>query len=248
MDNLKWWTRLLLIGAIVAVVLLVAAPLGYRLGLSPLRLSFLGLQVALLTGAVVFVLALIMALLAGAKGLPRNRNFLVATLLAGVVPAVVLVPQILTARSVPPIHDITTDTVNPPTFVAIVALRKDAANDLVYATETISHAEMAALQKAAYPDVKPLETRLAPAAAVARAAEVLQELGIEVVNVDPAAGIVEGTATTFWFGFKDDVVVRVTPLEQGSLVDVRSVSRVGRSDVGVNARRIVAILSAFQPK
>jgi uncharacterized protein (DUF1499 family) len=60
----------------------------------------------------------------------------------------------------------------------------------------------------------------------------------KIVESNPDLGRIEATDTTLWFGFKDDVVVRVTPKEQGSRIDVRSVSRVGRSDVGTNARRI----------
>jgi uncharacterized protein (DUF1499 family) len=63
-------------------------------------------------------------------------------------------------------------------------------------------------------------------------------MGWEIVDSDPERGRIEATATTFWFGFKDDVVVRVRPASEGSRIDVRSVSRVGRSDVGTNAERI----------
>ena len=65
---------------------------------------------------------------------------------------------------------------------------------------------------------------------------------IALVPLDPARGRIEATATTLWFGFKDDVVVRVRPAPEGSRIDVRSVSRVGRSDVGTNAERIEAYL------
>jgi uncharacterized protein (DUF1499 family) len=60
----------------------------------------------------------------------------------------------------------------------------------------------------------------------------------EVVAADAAAGRIEATATTPWFGFRDDIVVRIVPADGGSRVDVRSVSRVGKGDLGVNARRI----------
>ena len=63
-------------------------------------------------------------------------------------------------------------------------------------------------------------------------------MGWEIVASDPAAGRIEATDTTFWFGFKDDVVVRVAAAPDGSRVDVRSLSRVGLSDVGTNAARI----------
>jgi uncharacterized protein (DUF1499 family) len=70
-------------------------------------------------------------------------------------------------------------------------------------------------------------------------------MGLEVVDVNQAAGIVEATATTFWFGFKDDVVVRIRETQQGSKLDLRSVSRVGQSDIGANAARIQTFIANF---
>ena len=64
-----------------------------------------------------------------------------------------------------------------------------------------------------------------------------------LVAAEAADGRIEATDTTFWFGFKDDVVVRVQPADNGSRIDVRSESRVGKSDVGTNARRIRAYLA-----
>ena len=82
----------------------------------------------------------------------------------------------------------------------------------------------------------------APAATVSQVVAALQDMGLEIVAVDEAGGVVEATETTFWFGFKDDVVVRVRPSGDGSIVDVRSVSRVGLSDLGANAARIMELL------
>ena len=98
---------------------------------------------------------------------------------------------------------------------------------------------------AAYPELKTLQSDLGVAAAVDRAASVLKDQGLEIVNTDRGNGIVEATATTFWFGFKDDVVVRIRPSGNGSKIDVRSVSRVGQSVIGVNAARIMKFASAF---
>ncbi len=71
-------------------------------------------------------------------------------------------------------------------------------------------------------------------------------MGWKIVDENQAEGRIEATATTRWFGFKDDVVIRIAPSGgNGSRVDVRSVSRVGRSDVGTNARRIRAFLKKF---
>jgi hypothetical protein len=75
---------------------------------------------------------------------------------------------------------------------------------------------------------------------------VAQELGWEIVAVDPAAGRVEATATTLWFGFKDDIVVRVRRADGGAQVDVRSVSRLGGGDLGANAARVRAFLERLE--
>ena len=90
-----------------------------------------------------------------------------------------------------------------------------------------------------------LESDLSVPEAVAQAALVLAQQGLEVVNVDVDNGRVEAVATTFWFGFKDDLVVRIQPTHTGSKIDVRSVSRVGQSDLGANAARIAKFLQAF---
>jgi uncharacterized protein (DUF1499 family) len=90
-----------------------------------------------------------------------------------------------------------------------------------------------------------LALKLPPNQAFDRALERAREMGWEIVDANPAHGRIEATATTFWFGFKDDVVVRVSADEAGSLIDVRSLSRVGRSDVGANARRIRCYLDGL---
>jgi uncharacterized protein (DUF1499 family) len=63
-------------------------------------------------------------------------------------------------------------------------------------------------------------------------------MGWQIVDANASEGRIEATDTTFWFGFKDDIVIRVAATSGGSRIDVRSVSRVGRSDVGTNAKRI----------
>jgi uncharacterized protein (DUF1499 family) len=142
------------------------------------------------------------------------------------------------AQRLPFIHDITTDLENPPVFVAILPLRADAPNSAEYGGP-----EIAAQQRAGYPDLGPLTLQEPPAPAFTRALEAARAMGWEIVASEPTEGRIEATATTFWFGFKDDVVVRVTPTDGGSRIDVRSVSRVGRSDVGANAKRITAYLA-----
>ena len=106
--------------------------------------------------------------------------------------------------------------------------------------------EVAAQQKAAYPEIQPLRLELVPDVAFTQAHEAAKGQGWEIVDTDRSAGRIEATDTTFWYGFKDDVVVRLTPEGSATRVDVRSVSRVGLGDVGKNASRIREYLKALQ--
>jgi uncharacterized protein (DUF1499 family) len=131
------------------------------------------------------------------------------------------------------IHDITTDTEDPPQFVALHALRLTTFNGPEYAGEKV-----ASIQKAAYPDIKPHPVDAMPAQAFERALKAARDMGWLIVASVPEEGRIEATATTRWLRFRDDVVVRVTPHGAGSRIDARSKSRIGRSDFGANAKRI----------
>src|SRR5437588_404451 len=102
--------------------------------------------------------------------------------------------------------------------------------------------QLAEQQRRAYPDIVPAVLAAGPEVAFARALDAARAMGWEIVDAQPKEGRIEATATTFWFGFKDDVVVRITPLSAGSRIDVRSKSRVGRGDTGTNAQRVRAYL------
>ncbi len=132
-----------------------------------------------------------------------------------------------------PIHDISTDTVSPPAFEVLDETRAGASNTLEYGGPDLARA-----QASAYPDIAPLETDLPADAAYQRALAVAQDMGWEIVASDAERRRIEATARTSVFYFADDVVLVVTPHEDGSRVDMRGVSRVGRSDQGVNAARI----------
>lgn len=132
-----------------------------------------------------------------------------------------------------PIHDITTDTTDPPVFVDILPLRAGARNGASY-----GGARVAELQRAAYPDIVPVDLALAPAAAFAKSLATANAMGWAIVAADSSAGRIEATATTRVFRFRDDVVIRVRARDGGSRVDIRSVSRIGERDLGKNASRI----------
>jgi hypothetical protein len=145
----------------------------------------------------------------------------------------------------PPIHDLSTDLVNPPAFDQVIPLRAadGAQNPPEYAGE-----EFAAAQRKAFPDLVSL-TVPQPAAEVFAAAEATaRALGWEIVAADASAGRIEATDTTAWFRFRDDVVIRLTPGEQGTVVDVRSKSRVGMGDMGTNAARIRQFLDDLKTR
>jgi len=224
-----------LIVSVAAVALLLAAGPGTRAGLWTFRTGFQMLRYAAYGGMGGAALALV-ALVAGGR-----RGLAALALLLGL--AAFLPPWMMQrgARSKPPIHDITTDTENPPPFVAVAPLRRDASNPAEYGGP-----EIAAQQRKAYPDLKPAVLSLPPARAFERARDEAKAQGWEIVAAVPEEGRIEATDTTRWFGFKDDVVIRVRPEGQGSRVDVRSVSRVGRGDVGKNAERIRRFLEGLR--
>ena len=141
------------------------------------------------------------------------------------------------AESVPPIHDITTDTRNPPQFLPdVVALRAaaHASNSTVY-----GGARVAALQKKAYPDIRPMLFGLPAAQVFSGALRGVKAMGWKLDSEYPSLGIIEASSTTLWFGFTDDIVIRIEPLSVGSRLDIRSESRIGGSDIGRNAARIL---------
>lgn len=231
-----WLRRIALAFAVLAVALLAASGPGVRAGLWPY-----GLGLRLFASVIVFgAAAAALAIVALAARRWRGPSALIA-LVVGVAAAALPGTALLQARSLPPIHDITTDTANPPPFVAVVPLRAGAPNPPQY-----GGAKIAEQQRASYPDLRPLELAEPPAQAYARALAAVRAMGWEIVAADEAGGRIEAVATTRWFGFKDDVVIRIALAAGGTRVDMRSKSRVGRSDVGANAKRIREFFGILQ--
>jgi uncharacterized protein (DUF1499 family) len=228
-------TLALAISVIALAALGLSGP-GSRMGWWHFRIGFTLMQWAAY-GAIAAAAVALLALIVGGR---RGRAAVALVVAAGVF----AVPFAFRrkAMSVPPIHDITTDTADPPQFVDVVARRAaaQASNPPEYAGP-----EVAAQQKRAYPDLLPITLAYPPARAFDRARAAVESFGWEIVAADPAQGRIEATDTTRFFGFKDDVVIRIRPEGSGSRVDVRSKSRVGRSDVGANAARIRAFRDAL---
>lgn len=228
--------RYVLALSVIAALLLLAAGPGTRMEWWDFRTGFSLMRWAAFAGMAAAAIAL--AMLAVPRTRRTGAGTLVAALLVGLGVAFVPWNGMRQAKKVPPIHDISTDTRRPPEFVAILPLRVDAPNPAVY-----GGADVAQAQAEAYPDLQTRRMGLAPEQAFDRALATARIMDWEIVAADPAAGRIEATATTLWFGFKDDVVIRVeADRVDGSRIDVRSVSRVGKSDAGTNAKRIRAYL------
>lgn len=221
--------------AVAGLIALALAPLGTRVGLwrYPGGLGLLGVALVL------SVLAVILGVGAGVRSGAWGAAGLAIGL--GLVTLAVPLSPILLAKGAPAIHDITTDLQDPPAFRALLALRTGDVSDPAYDGEAT-----ASRQKASYPDLGPLTLPRPMAAAFATALAAGRGMGWNVVAADQASGLIEATDTSRWFGFTDDVVVRLRASGEGTRIDVRSKSRVGRGDLGVNARRIRAFLAKCQ--
>ncbi|MDQ3698770.1 MAG: DUF1499 domain-containing protein [Gemmatimonadota bacterium] len=233
-------SRLAVLVALLAIavgLLGVLAGFGSRWGWWPFRTGFSLLTWAAYGGIAVAVLSIVGVVRTRPGGPRRGLPLALFGLVAGLV--LVGIPWQWRARAqgVPPIHDITTDTENPPQFVAVAPLRADAPNPIEYGGP-----EVAAQQREAYADIQSLVLEDPEDRVFERALSAARDMGWEIVATDSAAGRIEATDRTFWFGFEDDVVIRLTPMGGGTILDVRSVSRVGGGDAGTNARRVRAYL------
>ena len=223
----------ILISLIALLLVALSAPF-HKLGIIDLGTSFIGFKYGVYTGiaALMLLVLLIILQVITKRKIITFGSAATVVLFSGIAIAVPLT-MMNRGSSVPPIHDISTDLVNPPEFVAIVPLRADAPNPVAYEGEA-----SAAMQRQAYPDIKTL-TYMQPKAELVKAAvQAAENLGWEMVNTDANTGLIEATDTTTWFGFKDDVVVRIEDKGDKRIVDIRSKSRMGASDLGKNAERI----------
>jgi fatty-acyl-CoA synthase len=259
--------RLILTVALLLPVYFAVAALGARFGVFDWKFG-LGTMIIqwgprLIIGVLAVALLILVATLVKA---PRKgwRSALVALL----IPAAALGYLGWVrgqSEDIPPIHDISTRPADPPGFSpALMAQRalSEDVNPVVDLTVPMARLEkyqgprfadmadqsLGQVAAEAYPDIKPLTTPATPSATFAAVLAEAEAQGWTIVSQDPAAFTLSATATTFWFGFKDDVAVRVRAEGAGSVVDMRSTSRVGLSDLGANAARIEAYLSGVSAR
>lgn len=223
--------------ALLAAALDLLSGPGARLGLWHFRTGFTLLKAGAWLGMAGFVLcqAVLTFSIRTRRGVPKLA---LAGWLLALPAAVIPLGWKRLAGRVPPIHDVTTDLDSPPVFDAVLKAREGAPNPVEHGGSAVG-----SLQEAAYPDIQPKLLPVPSEEAFARALAAAKALGWEIVAADAKKGVIEATDTTFWFGFKDDVVVRVRAGKDGSRVDARSLSRVGKSDVGANAKRLRKFLA-----
>ncbi len=211
----------------------LASGMGHRWGLWDFGAGFQILKAA----SIVALLSVAVSMTGGVFALrdaARARTLAAAAGVAlGFGVAGFLHAQMQIARRVPRIHDITTDAKNPPAFRALLPLREGAKNPPAY-----EGARVGRLQHKAYPDIAPLLSRESRREVFGRALAAARAMGWRVVASDPEEGRIEAYDETFWYGFIDDVVIRITSEDGATRLDIRSKSRVGVGDVGANARRI----------
>jgi uncharacterized protein (DUF1499 family) len=218
--------------------------LGYRAGLAALAAG------ALL--AMIGALLIAAGLIGGAarrSAVPRVPGAIAIVITLAAVGY--LLTWIVQLRGSATIHEVSTDLENPPAFVALQAARErtPGANPSAYLAQIKGRSgpiDVPAQQLKFYPDIQPLTLAVTTEEAYARAHRAMEQLGWEIAAEAPQEGRLEATDTTRFFGFKDDIVVRIQPAEGGVRVDARSKSRVGLSDLGANARRVRRFLELMQ--
>ena len=219
-----WGLRLALI---TPVIMLIAGGL-YRLRFVDFQIALLAFAIAVLLAGLAALFGLVGAVLGGHGKTTRAVTALVVALLVLVAP----LNTVRQGAGVPMIHDITTDLEDPPIFVEVLRKRSIGDNSLDI------DAEVLAAQKAYYTDIGPTMLPMAKREAFALVREAVDAFDWVVHAENANLGYIEATASTPFFGFRDDVIIRVTEDTGGARVDMRSASRVGLSDLGVNAGRI----------
>lgn len=231
-----------LLAALIAGGVVGVAGIGHKYGVWDLAfardaLLQYGFLIALGAGGC----AVLAMLIGGLRG--KLAGVFTAILALVVAAGVAYVPWQLREqeKAAPDLYDITTDTADPPAFVALAEVRRVAPNGLDYP------AAGAALQKSSYPEIQTLRSTANAAALHGKAAELVRERGWQVAANVPDEGRIEATSVSDWFGLKEDIVIRIVAAEGGGAVlDIRSASRAGRNDLGANAAHIRDFLAALR--
>lgn len=248
------WVRVALIVSLLLPAYFLAAAMSTKFHVVPWTTGFVqmtiiwGPRLAIGAGVLALIALLIALFTSPRRGIP-------SALAALLIPALILGYAFYVrqqAAGIPPIHDISTDLVDPPGFSQDVVSARAAipeANGLeLIGVQTPDGRLVTDLQQAAYPDITPVTTTLAADRAYDIALTLIRERGWEIGRADAQSGVIEATTQSFWYGFTDDIAIRVRAEGTGARIDMRSVSRVGRSDLGANAARMRPFLSDLRTR
>jgi fatty-acyl-CoA synthase len=241
--------------ALVPAVLVAVAALGVKLGLLPQGLGYDRMTLdwapkAAVLGVATGVLGLFVAVFGG-----FSRHWKKALLAVAITVATlgIMVAANVVGGRAPPIHDVATDWTTPLTLSeaglaarGIGAPPIEADPTLPIGSLTFAGRRVAEVNAETCPAARPLVLARSPADAYAAAKAAVQAAGLSIVTDDPAEGRLEATGRTFWYGLKDDLIVRVRPDAAGARVDLRSIGREAGGDMGRNCRRVGALLAAVK--
>lgn len=229
----------ILVSSAAALLLVGSGPL-HQLGMLSYEAGLNGLRAAVAFGVAAIAIALPASVAAIRRRSTAHLLIGIACVLTGTLAIAAPVRARAAARAAAPLHDVTTDVADPPAFVALLSeyearpgvLARDAGAD--------------ALQRRAYPDLGPLVLPVSPEMAFEEVLESMTELDWPVEDANPDQGRVETTVRSPWFGFTDDLVIRLRAVGPSTRVDVRSVTRDGSNDMGRNAAHVREFLAELR--
>lgn len=240
----KWTKRL----SKSALIFGIGAPVVAMIGVTLARYDIVGKLEGfsgILAGALIAIVGLVVGIVALILVMKKggSKKGVLLGLFSALVYIGFLGSRVASSGDVPALHDITTDLTNPPEFVEL-SLRADN----LAGVETLDNWRK--MHSEGYPDIKPVTIAKPVADIVIDAEKLANQRDWNVAVANPETGHFEATASVSYIRFQDDVVLRVVPTEDGkaSIVDMRSVSRVGVSDLGVNAKRVRSFLDALVEK
>lgn len=234
-----WSVRFALLG----MVLVIAVVFLHRMEMMHFSKAIVGLLVGALLGLLAVVISIV-GMFTSRKAAYSGQSLAWVGRILGLLAASPVLITLFTAADVPPIHDISTDLENPPVFKAIQNVRTAEHNPL----DRKNPPNLKAMQQKAYPDLKSMLINKPVNQVFDQAEALVRASGWQLVVASKAEGRIEATAMTPIMQFKDDVVIRIREQGAGTIVDMRSVSRVGTSDLGANAARVKAFLTELQGK
>lgn len=240
-EGSRVWSKLVLVTSVICVACVAVAILGVRLGSFDFRVASDILKSTLQAAIPVLIVALIIFIGEAETRLKTGAAIIILLFpIVGIWMNQTPTPELDEMGKRPAaLNDISTDTQNPPQYDALIKLRPENSNSLVYPENG------AVLQATRFPDIESIESVLPVNEAFDKALSLVKQSGWTLVFDDKSLGKIEAVASTFFFDFKDDVVIRIKKRGEASVIDIRSHSRIGKGDKGKNAERIRGFIKAF---